>query len=264
MGTFKSEKKILFIATFRSLLVVALIMSMLMSCASNGTSKTGKGATTGAAVGAGIGLLIGVLAGDSRVAAAGVAVGAGVGAGQGAYEGWKQDQDDMRTQQITQAIKETKSSEAAQKPDVDESARAREELTRFIGVWAMEGWVQEPGQERLSVRARVNADIQMSYFVELAYIDLKVTGMEGQVWGTSTIGYDKDDGYNISTRFNTLPEPLRTTGGTWDQSSRSFKFMGPDYRLVVRFDTPDRFSVETLVPAGGREQQIESYTFTRS
>ena len=77
---------------------------------------------------------------------------------------------------------------------------------------------QESGQERLNVQARVNADIQMSYFVELAYIDLEVTGVDKQVWGTSTIGYDKDDGYNISTRLNTLPEPMRATGGTFDQN----------------------------------------------
>jgi len=132
------------------------------------------------------------------------------------------------------------------------------------GQGAYEGWVQEPGQERLNVRARVNADIQMSYFVELAYIDLEVTGVESQVWGTSTIGYDKDGGYNISTRFNTLPEPLRTTAGSWDQSSRSFNFKGSDYRLIVRFDTPDRFTVETFMTTGGSEQQIESFKFTRS
>ena len=132
------------------------------------------------------------------------------------------------------------------------------------GQGAYEGWVQEPGQERLNVRARVNADIQMSYFVELAYIDLEVTGVDSQVWGTSTIGYDKDDGYNISTRFNTLPEPLRTTAGSWNQPSRSFNFKGSGYRLIVRFDTPDRFTVETFITTGCSEQQIESFKFTRS
>ena len=219
---------------------------------------------TGAVIGAGVGLLMGALTGDSRVAAVGAAVGAGVGAGQGAYEGWKQDQDDERTRQITEAIRDAKQSGDPKKQIADTEIRAREELTRFLGIWTMEGWIQEPGQERLSVRARVNADIQMNYFVELAYIDLRVTGVDSQVWGTSTIGYDKDDGYNISTRFNTLPEPLRATGGTWDQSSRTFRFKGSDYRLAILFNTPDRFIVETYVPTGGSEQQVESYTFTRT
>jgi len=128
----------------------------------------------------------------------------------------------------------------------------------------MEGWVQEPGEERLNVQAKVNGDIEMNYYVEMAYIDLKVTGVNNQIWGTSTLGYDKDDGYNISTRLNTLPEPLRTSGGTFDQSSRALTFKGPDYRLNIRFNNPDRFTVETFVTTGGSEQQVESYTFTRT
>ena len=249
------------ITAFRLFLVTVLLASMLLGCAGN--TKTSSGAKTGAIIGAGIGLLVGIASGDANKAVAATAIGAGIGAGQGAYEGWKQDQDDIRTKQITDAIRETKQS-GGQQPSSDAETRAREELTLFLGVWAMEGWVQEPGEERLNVQARVNADIQMSYFVELAYIDLKVTGVDKQVWGTSTIGYDKDDGYNISTRLNTLPEPMRATGGTFDQNSRSFAFKGPDYRLIFRFQSPDRFTVETFATSGGNEQQIESYTFTRT
>ena len=61
------------------------------------------------------------------------------------------------------------------------------ELTRFLGVWSMEGWAQELGGPRLNVSAKVNGNVEMSYFIEMAYIDLQVTGMEAQVWGTSTL-----------------------------------------------------------------------------
>ncbi len=176
------------IPTFRLFLATTLLISMLVSCASDGSSKAGKGAATGAVIGAGIGLLMGALTGDSRIAVAATAVGAGVGAGQGAYEGWKQDQDDQRTRQITEAIRESKRS-GGQQPSSDANTRAREELTRFLGIWTMEGWVQEPGAERLNVQARVNGDIEMNHFVELAYIDLKVTGRDQQIWGTSMLGY---------------------------------------------------------------------------
>jgi len=262
METAKSQhRQIVFIHNFRTLIATALVILVLVGCAGN--TRMSSGAKTGAVVGAGIGLLMGVLSGDANKAVALTAVGAGVGAGQGAYEGWRQEQDDQRTKQITEAIREAKQS-GGQQPSGDAETQAREELTRFLGVWAMEGWVQESGQERLTVQARVNADIQMSYFVELAYIDLEVTGVDKQVWGTSTIGYDKDDGYNISTRLNTLPEPMRATGGTFDQNSRSFTFSGPDYRLIFRFQSPDRFTVETFATSGGSEQQVESYTFTRT
>ena len=234
---------------------------MLVGCA--GDTRMSSGAKTGAVIGAGIGLLVGIASGDAGKAAAATAIGAGIGAGQGAYEGWKQDQDDERTKQITEAIRESKQS-ASQQPSGDTETRAQEELTHFLGTWAMEGWVLESGEERLNVQARVNADIQMSYFVELAYIDLKVTGVDKKVWGTSTIGYDKNDGYNINTRLNTLPEPMVASGGTFDQNSRTFTFKGPDYRLIFRFQSPDRFTVETFATSGSSEQQVESYTFTRT
>jgi len=255
------NKQTAFSHTFNAFLALALIIIMLVGC--SGNTRMGSGAKTGAILGAGLGLLVGIASGDASKAAAATAIGAGLGAGEGAYQGWKQDQDDQRTKQITEAIQESKQS-GGQQPNGDTETRAREELTRFLGIWAMEGWVREPGKERLNVQARVNADIQMSYFVELAYIDLKVTGVDKQVWGTSTIGYDKNDGYNISTRLNTLPEPMRASGGTFDQNSRSFTFKGPDYRLIFRFQSPDRFTVETFAASGGSEQQLESYIFTRT
>ena len=264
METIKSRSKEMLIVTpLRSLLITVLLLSMLAGCASDSSSRVGRSAAGGAAIGAGVGLLLGALSGDAEVAAKATVYGASVGAVGGAYEGWKQEQDDQRTRQITEAIQESKQSRAEQSGGNAE-VRAREELTRFLGVWAMEGWIEAPGEARHNVQARVNGDIEMNYFVELAYIDLKVTGIDSQVWGTSTLGYDKDDGYNISTRLNTLPEPLRTSGGTFDQSSRSFRFKGPDYRLNISFDNPDRFRVETFVITGGGERQVESYTFTRT
>lgn len=255
------DRNVMFTTMLPLVIITAFIISILAGCA--GDTRMSSGAKTGAVVGAGVGLLMGALTGDAEVAAAATAVGAGVGASRGAYEGWRQDQDDARTRQITEAIRESKQSGKAPSGSNAET-RAREELTRFLGVWSMEGWIQEPGEDRLSVRAKVNGNIEMKYFVELAYIDLKVTGFDNQVWGTSTLGYDQDDGYNISTRLNTVPEPLRSAGGTFDQSSRTFMFKGPDYRITIRFSTPDRFTVETFLTAGGSERQVESYTFTRT
>ena len=247
---------------FGAFVVSVLIVALVMAPVNGNAKKAGKGAAGGALIGAGIGLLFGAIGGDPG---AGLAVGAAVGAGQGAYEGWKQDQDDRRTKQITDAIREQKKSGAArqQQPNVDDAARTREELTRFLGTWRMEGWVQDPGQERHNVTARVNGNIEMKYFVELAYIDMKVSGVDSQIWGTSTLGYDTDDGFSVSTRLNTLPEAVRAERGKFDQSNRSFVFMGSDYRVIIRFATPDRFIVETTVTTGGKTQQVESYTFTR-
>ena len=238
--------------------VIAFIITLILAAGCASDTRTGEGARSGAAIGAGIGLLMGLLSDNPDAALAGLAVGAAVGAGHGAYEGWRQEQDDARTHQVTQAIRE--SSAAPQQSNVDETTRAREQLTRFLGIWQMEGWMQAPGGQRVNVTAQMNGDIEMTYFVELAYIDLTVTGIDTQIWGSSMLGYDPGAGYSINTRLNTLPEPLRTENGRFDQSSRSFTFTGADYRVVIRFETPDRFSLETT----SNGQTVESYRFTRT
>lgn len=243
---------------FRNAVIVGTAATLMSACATEGDSRAAQGASSGAAIGAGIGLLLGVLSGDAEKAVAGVAVGAAVGAGQGAYEGWRQDQDDERTRQITQAIRE--SSAANQQAALDADARQREHLTRFLGVWEMSGWVQAPGEDRVKVTAQVNGNVHMTYFVELAYIDLKAEGFDGQIWGTTTLGYDAKSGFEISTRFNTLPDAIEISGGRFDTGSRTFNFTDAAGATSIRFETPDRFTVTTTT--GG--QTVESYVLTRS
>ena len=237
----------------RALTSISSILLVLAGCASDGSSRAAQGAGAGAAIGAGLGLLIGALGGKPEK---GLLVGAALGAGQGAYEGWRQDQEDERTAQITSAIRES----ASRSTNGDPDTRAREELTRFLGSWTIEGWIDTGSGARSNVTGRANGHVEMNYFVELAYLDLSVEAYEAeQLWGSSTFGYDDRQGYAISTRFNTLPEPIRLNG-TFTASSRSFSFTNQEGRVVISFDNPDRFQVETSV--GG--QVVESFEFTRT
>ena len=242
------------------LLGAALIgLVLLMGCAGGpNDSKTKKGAMTGAAVGAGVGLLVGALTGDTEIVVAAAAVGAASGALHGGYEGWRQDQEDERTRELAAAIR---ASGGAAQPaaNLDAEARQREELTRFLGVWRMSGWVQEPVEARRQVTAQVNGDPHMNYFVQMAYVDLRVEGFEGQIWGTSTLGYDADSGFSVST----LADNLEISGGTFDRAGRSFVFTSAAGATAIRFETPDRFTVSTTVRVNGSEQTLESYRFTR-
>ena len=129
-----------------------------------------------------------------------------------------------------------------------------------MGVWQMAGWFREPGAEPVNVSSQVNGNVHMNYFVELAYIDLRAEGFEQQIWGTSTLGYDANDGYSISTRFNTLAEAVITENGTFDTRNRRFVFSGSDYSVTIQFETPDLFTVETR----SGNQVVESYQFTRT
>ena len=272
MNAFQSQNRMFVVyPAVRSFLVAAVVISLLTGCATDQSAQV-EGAVGGAIVGAGVGLLIGAVRGRPE---AGLAAGAVIGAGQGAYQVWeeeqqnerarmREDREDARAKQLADAVRESGGSGAADQPNARAATRAREELTRFIGIWTMDGWLQEPGGQRQNVRADVNGTVEMTYFVELAYVDLKVTGFDEQLWGMSMLGYDEDDGYNISTRMNTLPEPVRTTGGTFDQPSRTFMYEGADYRVAIRFQTPDRFTIETFIPSGGQWQKVEFYTFTRT
>lgn len=244
----------------RTLAAFFVFLALISGCTSNPSdSRAKQGAQSGAAWGAGIGLLLGVLADDP---ARGLAIGAAAGAVEGGYQGWLQDQDDERTRQITQAIRESNAS--AQQSNASAVDRAREELTRFLGVWKMEGWAQEPGESRVNISAQVNGTVQMTYFLELAYIDFKAEGVNEQIWGTSMLGYDPDAGYGITTRFNSLSEPLMAENGTFDGRNRSFTFSGSDYSVIIRFENPDRFTVKTTARINGRDSEVESYSFTRS
>lgn len=242
---------------FISIAFASLILIITFSC---GSTRAGQGARSGAAIGAGVGLLIGALRGDADAALTGLAVGAAVGAGQGAYEGWRQDQDDERTRQITDAIRESNQTTTS---NADPSLRKREELTRFLGVWTLEGWAQEVGEQRYEVKGKVNGNVQMNYFVELAYVDLNVTGFDSQIWGTSLLGYDQEQGYSIVTRLSTLPEPVHMAG-QFNPSSRTFTFEDVEARVLIKFENPDRFTVETTIKISGSDQVVESYRFTRS
>ena len=77
--------------------------------------------------------------------------------------------------------------------------------------------------------------------------------------GTTTMGYDGRNGYNLSTRFNTLPDALSADYGRWDAAQRAFIFDDGVSKTTFLFMTPDRFSVTTT--SGG--STVESYTFTR-
>jgi len=238
------------------LATLACVLSLSAGCASSpNDSNVKKSAGTGAAIGAGIGLLAGILSGDSDVAVAAVAMGAAAGAIEGGYEGFRQDQENNRTSELANAIRQSGQAPSSPDPDI----RAREELTRFLGSWSMTGWVQDEAQRR-NVSAQVNGSIKMSYFIETAWLDLKIEGISGQVWGTTTMGYNGRNGYSLSTRFNTLPDALSADFGRWDAAQRAFIFDDGVSKTTFLFMTPDRFSVTTT--SGG--SQLESYTFTRN
>ena len=242
----------------RTLTVLVLALVLAVGCGGNPSdSRAKQGAKSGAAVGAGIGLLLGVLSGDAEVAVAATAIGAASGAARGGYEGWRQDQDDERTRQITDAIREQGAAQA--RADMDNEARTREELTRFLGVWNMEGFMIDTDGTKVNVSAQVNGTVKMNQFVEMAWIDLKADGFSGQVWGTSTMAYDSDNGFSLNTMFNTLEQPIEVDGGSFNSAGRTFTFADALGTTTITFQNPDQFSVTTTVSG----DTVESYRFTR-
>ena len=243
--------------------VLALVMVLVLAVGAEAShhkkkSRVGSTAGKGAGIGAGIGLFLGILTGEPDIAIAAAAVGAGAGAAEGAYEGWRQEQEDQRTGQVVDAIKS--SSGGGQQGADDAAQRAREQLDRFLGQWQLKGYVVDDEGVKRNVSATVNGNVHMSVLVELDYLDLKAEGFDQQVWGTSTLGYDTDSGYSLTSRFNISPDPIEVSGGRFKSSSRSFEFDEDGYYTAIKFRSPDRFTVETRDP---NKKKIESYTFTR-
>jgi hypothetical protein len=232
-------------------------LTLIAGCEAGPEAK--RSAAQGAVVGAGLGLLVGALSGDSDVAVAATVMGAAAGATEWGYDGFRQDQENRRTAELADAIRASgQNQNAPAQPAADPDARAREELTRFLGVWRVSGWVQDEGQRR-NVSAQVNGSVQMGYFVEMAWLDLRIEGIDSQVWGTTTLGYDGREGFSMSSRFNTTPDSIDANFGRWDAAQRAFLFEDRDFRTSVTFTSPDSFSVTTT----SGSNTIESYTFTR-
>ena len=242
----------------RVLLPIAALCALVLATGCADGPEARKGAARGAAVGAGMGLLVGVLTGDGEIAATAAVMGAAAGATEWGYDGFRQDQENRRSAELADAIRasgqnQSAPSQSAADPDV----RAREELTRFLGVWRATGWVLDEGQRR-NVSAQVNGSVQMGYFVEMAWLDLKVEGSNLQIWGTSTLGYDGRNGYSMSSRFNTTPDSIDADFGRWDPAQRAFIFDDGTTKTLINFMSPDRFSVTTT----SGSTTIESLTFT--
>jgi hypothetical protein len=224
-------------------------------CASSPQQQAGM--ETGATAGALTGLFVGALRGRPLE---GLATGAVVGGAAGYYDGWREENEDARARELASAIRESKAEQPAA-PQQSPEAASRGELTRFLGMWALEGWALDDDGTRVSLNATVRGRAEMEYFVEMDFMDVQLNGSPVQLWGSSTIGYDTSQGYSISTRFNTLPTPLRARGD-FDAASATFTLRdeGPERAVIfVQFQGPDRMTIETRISG----QAVEAYTLVR-
>jgi len=243
--------------------LVVLPLGGLHGCASSPQSDAGM--SQGAGAGAIAGLLIGAIRGRPLE---GLAVGAAVGGASGYYDGWREENEDRRAAELADAVRSA--NQQPQQPQRSPDEQKREELTRFLGMWSMEGWAADEDGTHLQVRSQLRGRVEMANFVEVDFLDLQIQGFEGQVWGSATFGYDATSGYTMTTRFNTAPTPFRFSG-SFDSGSGTMSLQEYDYeggaqmkevpaRMFIQFQGPDRFTIETRIQG----QLVESYTAVRN
>jgi hypothetical protein len=234
---------------------------MVCLCAlalAGGCENAGQGAVSGGAVGALSGLAIGSLSGN---AGAGAAIGAVTGAVGGAVIG---DQN-RRNKEAAEAAAAQNAAAQSKPPRVYVTGGP---LWLLVGNWNVQGEELATDGTRVPITGSVKGVVDKTYFLRL---DCRFNNPRGDgfVEGTSVISQDGGDRLSMSNSFSSSPQMVRYTGNV-DKSGLLFTFTQYEPRsdsprkVTLRIISNDRISAEVWQRINGKDQRVESYTFTRA
>lgn len=234
---------------------VATVLCLLGVVMLAGCESAGQGAVSGGAVGALSGLAIGSLSGN---AGAGAAIGAVTGAVGGALIG---DQNRRNKEAMEAAA-------AAPPPSQPRVYATGGPLWNLVGSWDVQGEDLAADGTRVPVTGTVKGVVDKTYFLRL---DCRFNNPRSNdvIEGTSVISQDGGNRLTMSNSFSTSPQMVRYTGNV-DQSGLLFTFAQTDPRtdsprkITLRMISRDRFTAEVRQRMNGKEETVESYTFTRT
>jgi hypothetical protein len=237
-----------------SILAVCLMLLLATGCES-----AGQGAVSGGAVGALSGLAIGSLSGN---AGAGAAIGAVTGAVGGAVIG---DQN-RRNREAMDAAAAANAPRPAPAQSTDYKTGGA--LFGLVGNWNIVGEEISPDGQRTPVTGTAKGSVEETYFLRL---DVKFTDPQSNqtVEGTSLIAQEGGNKLTMNNTFSSNPQMVRYKGNV-DTTGQAFVFKQTEPRVdsprnvLLRAAGPDRWTAQVWVNQGGKDQTVETYTFTRA
>ena len=153
----------------------------------------------------------------------------------------------------------------------DPAERDRAALVRFVGAWDYDGWYDPPDQPRRQAAGIAAGTIEHRHFVLLDSAEVaQQGGIADFQAGSMLLSSEPGIGLMLTAWSGQAPAVHRCRGTVEAEGSR---FVFDEFRpirtqdrlrMIVRFETDDRWVIDFYRRTGGKDVLAASYTFTRS
>ena len=254
-------------------LAIALTLTLLTQTVhSQEGQRKNEGARRGALGGALVGLTMGALTGDAGLAAAGAVAGGVTGGVAGWNKDYQEDREDYRAETLAGAIS------GKQDGGQGEAPPQWSDIDAFVGTWRVQMWGLDLEGNRIDATASAQSSLNTTKSVTFRFVDFTTDAGDyaAAEFGTSTLGFEPDRGFELLNDFVTSPQGNRYVGH-FDNPANTYKFYFAgsdqetysgikrgDYRLEMQLIGRDVILIETRAMVGSEEKLIQSYRMTRT
>ena len=163
---------------------------------------TKKGARTGALVG----LTMGALTGDAEYAVKGAIAGGVAGGAAGNMQDYRMDREDYRAETLAAAIATQNQGGQGEAP------QGWNEINSFIGNWNVILWGLDNEGNRVDASAKASSALNTTESITFTFTDFKSEPLNSDNFGSATLSFSSDRGFELLTNFSLSPEGNRFVG----------------------------------------------------
>ena len=242
---------------------------LLTACKTTDPNDRNTGTRRGATTGAILGLTMGAMTGEAKYAAAGAVAGGVAGGAAGNWSDYQNERDDYRTETLAAAIASKDSGGEGEAPE------GWDEINSFIGTWQVSIWGLDDEGTRVDGTAMATSSLNTTESITFKFTDLKSDAISESDFGTSTLSFSSDRGFELVNHFVTSPEGNRYVGH-YDNANGKYIFFyagtdnetfsgvkRTDWRMEMKMVGGDVIIFETWANVGGQDKQIHSYRLVR-
>ncbi len=254
------------------LTTLLLVSALAAGCASTASEDKGanQGIKTGAISGALVGLTMGALTGDASLAMKGAVMGGVTGGAAGAVADYENSREDHRTETLAAAIAQPK---ATQTTSAD-TTKHTQHLDKLVGQWRVDIWTLDKQGNKLYADGKALGSLNSTSEAKISLNDIKVKGSQAVLTGETLIGYSHNTGHTLKASTS-VSEGEVSFSGEYQPNHNRYNFYPvsqvnrtdihpSQLRVEMRFACSQVWLVETYLEKDGKEQQIQSYRFTKT